>query len=173
MKNLYFIGIVPEKNICEKIKQLKLLAQDKFNCSWALRSTAHITLVPPFHLELSSENQLSNELTNFNYDKFPISIDGFDHFSDRVIFLKVDNHKKIFTLKQTLDAQLDSFDIKSRTKNFHPHITIAFKDLNNEIFNVAFSYFNKLNLYEISKNWKICLFKNDKSGWKILNSNKK
>ena len=58
MANMYFIALVLPTEINDEILKWKLFMKDHFNCLVALRSPAHITLVPPFWMNDDLENKL-------------------------------------------------------------------------------------------------------------------
>ena len=168
MKKLYFIGIVFEKPISNKIRQLKEAARDKFNSRWALRSEAHITLVPPFHYEEERIQEINRAVKSMHVRRFPISLNSAGRFGKKVIFVKADNCQRLAEVKKALDCKLEGFEIKDKTKRFHPHVTIAFKDLKEEQFQDAFLFFKDKCEIGISKQFRLVIFENIKTGWKIL-----
>lgn len=170
MKKLYFIGIVFEEEISRKIKLLKETARDKFGSGWALRSEGHITVVAPFYYEEEKVTEIKKVLDSMEVSEFSIGLKGIDSFGKRVIFVKADNHKRLFEYKEELDRKLEEFNIKTRTKEFHPHITIAFRDLEVEVFDEAYKYFKDKCNVGVSKEWRMVIFENSKDGWEILKS---
>lgn len=48
--NMYFVAIVCPGQINEKVEQFKQWMKDRFGCVVAMKSPAHITLIPPFWL---------------------------------------------------------------------------------------------------------------------------
>jgi len=55
---MYYVAIVCPDNLNNKIKGFKLWMQEKFGCTVALKSPAHITLIPPFWFKGDDENML-------------------------------------------------------------------------------------------------------------------
>ncbi len=169
MKKLYFIGIVFEKEIREGIKALKVEAREKFGSGWALRSEAHITLVAPFHYDNEGIDKVVEKVSGLEVGKFEIGLGGIDRFDKRVIFVKVDKHEELLAYKEELDKRLEEFEIKSRSKSFHPHVTIAFQDLAEERFDEAYKYYRKKTMLYRSREWRVEVFENYESGWKVVN----
>ena len=95
MKKLYYMAILPEDKISNEIKEFKLEIETNFGLSWALRSPAHITLFPPFHLEEDLVTDLKSTIENFHFNPFDIVIDSFDTFTKKVIYIKVEDHPPI------------------------------------------------------------------------------
>ncbi len=82
MKSLYFIAVLPPEPILTEIRQMKLDVRDRFGSARALRSPAHITLVPPFHADDSSLEQVHEVLAGVakRTSSFVVELDGFDCF---------------------------------------------------------------------------------------------
>ncbi len=66
MTTLYFIGILTPPNIDDTVLEWKKYMQRHFNCKVALRSPAHITLIPPFNAGISQEKNLTTLLKTFH-----------------------------------------------------------------------------------------------------------
>src|SRR5712675_1076385 len=93
---MYFAAIVCGPELEAKIVQFKYRMRDLYNCVVALRSPAHITLVPPFWFDEKDEQKLMEGLQKFRSTtgKLQVGLDGFDHFVRRVLFMKVDINPK-------------------------------------------------------------------------------
>src|ERR1700730_14631386 len=91
MANMYFIALVAPKEINEEVLKWKLFMKDRFECTVALRSPAHITLIPPFWMESAWENKLENAITDFSRKKtsFKIYLKKFAAFEPKVIYIDV------------------------------------------------------------------------------------
>ena len=55
---LYYIALLPPENIRQEVTALKEHAAEAFHSSKALNSPPHITLIPPFRIEISREAEL-------------------------------------------------------------------------------------------------------------------
>ncbi len=153
----YFLAIVPDGVIQEKAQDLKERIREEFNIKYALRSPAHITLKMPFNYNEKKEDRLLEFLAGFSSGvaPFELLIEGVDCFGRRVIFWDV---KKIDLLLE-FQAKLVLFcrrEIKLNEeladKNYHPHMTIAFKDLKTS----KFDEIHELVLNNrISKPWEV------------------
>ncbi|MEL7148524.1 MAG: 2'-5' RNA ligase family protein, partial [Bacteroidota bacterium] len=80
-------------------------------------------------------------------DPFRICIKGYDHFGDRVIFLTPERNDALHALQKklarTLKTELNLFNADYKDRPFHPHMTIAFRDLKKRLFSDAYQYFKK------------------------------
>lgn len=130
----YFLAIVPEGAIQDNCTEIKNEIRDQFNVKYALKSPAHVTLKMPFSYNEAKEEKLIQDLRKFliQFESFPISIGGVDTFGKRVIFLKIKADDRLTKLQAELKVfckrELTLVDELS-DRNFHPHMTIAFKDL--------------------------------------------
>lgn len=130
----YFLAIVPDGPIQVKSTEIKNEIREKFNVKYALKSPAHVTLKMPFSYNEAKEEKLIQLLRNhlMPVEPFPVSFGGVDTFGKRVIFLKVKSddrlHKLQSGMKDFCKRELNLVDELS-DRNFHPHMTIAFKDL--------------------------------------------
>src|SRR5688572_20533485 len=89
---LYFIAIVAPDEINKQVLVWKKYMEQKYRCKVALKSPAHITLVPPFSMASDRENELAKHLKEFAHSakSFSIGLKDFDNFKPRVIFLHVE-----------------------------------------------------------------------------------
>jgi 2'-5' RNA ligase len=135
----YFLAIVPTGEIQESATSLKLLLKEQMNIKYALKSPAHITLKMPFSYNKAKEDYLIEKLRTFlsGKENFKIQVKGTGTFGKRVIFWKIEADSKLYELQETLKLfckrELNLVDELS-DRNFHPHMTIAFKDVKERDF---------------------------------------
>lgn len=151
---LYLIALVPHEDLRYEVRKLKLEMKERFNASHALKSPAHITLQMPFRRDEDFEETLINELEHFTSAQhaFDITLNGFDAFPPRVLFLKIENHQPIADLHSNLQGMLKEtlgFSEKELMNRFHPHLTTATRDLSKRMFHKAWPEF-KLRNFEAS-----------------------
>lgn len=168
MKKLYFIAILFEPVIEQKVQQLKQAARDKFASKRALRSPAHITFVPPFHYPEQQISQLTALINRFPLTLKPITLCGAGHFGKRVIYVRCDQHQHLRHYKQQLDNMLAPYGIVKAESRFHPHITIAFKDLKTERFAAAWHYFQSRCELGKSTAYRLAVLESRPDGWHVL-----
>lgn len=140
--HLYFIALVPPQDLRDRVRALKKEMRDRFGAGHALKSPAHITLQMPFRWPKGEEQQLTDLLNRFRTGPSPfrIELDGYDCFAPRVIFLRVLDHDPIAELASSLKAELQKeIGLADRQVHhpFHPHLTIATRDLTEEAFHRA------------------------------------
>lgn len=139
MKNKYFLAIVLPQPFLDEVEHLKQQLCLKFGLKGAMRSPSHITLHMPFELDSKNEIDLINLLKTIRFDE-PIEIKskGFSAFDQRVIYIDIILNEQLITLQKLLVKVLaKNFNLENELNNkrgFHPHITVAFRDLKKHMF---------------------------------------
>lgn len=142
----YFIAIVLPEPFQAEIMGLKQYVSENFNSKGALRSPAHITLHMPFEWKEEKENILIEKLQGFTFDEsISVRLKNFSAFEPRVVFVDVvpdpllgELYKSLVThIKQNLNL----FNEANNARGFHPHATIAFRDLKKPMFYKAWEHF--------------------------------
>jgi 2'-5' RNA ligase len=169
---MYYIAVVAPPAINDQVLQWKLFMRDRFGCIVALKSPAHITLVSPFWMNKDLQPQLEAALQTFSSDKqtFSIQLRNFDSFKPRVIFIHVEQSSTFARLKDDLENYLlanRSFPIKRETRTFHPHMTIANRDLHKKDFNEAWEYFKNKQYTESFLISGLSLMKHNGTYWEV------
>ncbi len=170
---MYFVAILCPPEIEKKVHQYKTWMMEHFGCRVALRSPAHITLVPPFWLNENKEDRLLEILDSFQADIPTVSIrlSDFSHFSNRVIFIRVLHDEHLDNLKQEA-VKIFSNDmgemIKPDDRPFVPHVTIANRDLKPGDFVKAWARFSKMHWEDGFITNEIVLLKLGDMGWKVI-----
>lgn len=130
----YFLALVPPPEVLDRVQGIKLQLREEFGIKYALKSPAHITLKMPFSYNQAKEALLLERLAEQMQEQrpFDLKLTGVDTFGKRVIFLSVGRSEPLLLLQERLKVfckrELHLADELS-DRNFHPHMTIAFKDL--------------------------------------------
>jgi 2'-5' RNA ligase len=135
----YFIAIVPPEPLLSEIQNVKQTTFDNYQSKGALRSPGHITLHMPFNWEDTKEQKLIDCLNEFHFkNSFMVSLKDFGSFEPRVIFINIEEKPDLFGLQKQLVSHvkrnLNLFNQADDMRGFHPHITIAFRDLKKPMF---------------------------------------
>jgi 2'-5' RNA ligase len=144
---LYFIAIIPPSPILEDALKLKHYFKDYYHSKASLNSPPHITLHMPFQWKEEKETLLIKALEDFNPDvaSFNIKLSGFGSFPPRVIFIDVEKSEMLLqlhtALHQYFKKSLNIFNANYKDKPFHPHITLAFRDLKKTFYAQAWEEF--------------------------------
>ena len=170
---MYFIAIVLPQNINENVLKLKQMMLDKYNSKVGLKSPAHITLVPPFWMEDEKEQQLISDIDSLsNYlAPFSISTNNFSAFKPRTIFIAVSPNEKLNEVKNATDEIFRSncfYNIKIETRPFHPHITIATRDLFKKSFFEIWPWFAEKKFLEEWTAEGISILRHNKKNWDVI-----
>lgn len=147
-KRLYLIALLPDEALRERVKGLKEEMKSRYGAAHALKSPAHITLLMPFRWPESAAASLEQTLEVFACTRQPFEINlcGFDCFAPRVLFVKVTPHGPITGLQAELRkrlAQKPGFPTGKEEVAFHPHMTIATRDLSEAAFHRAWVEFSE------------------------------
>lgn len=172
---MYFIALVLPHPLNEKVLKYKQMMLDKYNCKVGLKSPAHITLVPPFWMEeekkkeeqlIADINSLSNRLHPFS-----ISTNNFSAFRPGIIFIALAPNEELNEVKKATDDLFKNnsfYNIKIETRPFHPHITIAARDLFKKSFYEIWPWFAEKKFVEEWTAEGISILKHNKKNWSVL-----
>lgn len=139
MQKKYFIAIVPPENVLLKIEAVKENLFREFGLKGALRSPAHITLHRPFEWKAEKEEELISALKEFRFnEQFLIELKNYNCFQPRVIYIDVVKNDALNNLHSELKKyarhNLQLFNEDNDLRGFHPHVTVAFRDLKKQLF---------------------------------------
>ena len=167
----YFIAIVIPEPFQTEIVAFKQLVKEKYNSKAALRSPAHITLHMPFEWKEEKEGALIDTLPQFSFkEDIMIELQNFSCFNQRVIFVDVIKNEQLVNLQNKLvnyvKKNLNLFNQSDDMRGFHPHVTIAFRDLKKQLFHEAFTYFKTQSYSASFKVNSFCLLKHTGKEWK-------
>ncbi len=171
--NMYFIAILCPPELDKKVWQFKYWMKEQFGAVVALKSPAHITLIQPFWLEEDKEEKLKQILQVFtsDMDVLEIQLEGFSHFGKRVLFVQVQENLSLEELKSQVENHfvLSYADfIKKDDRPFHPHITIANRDLKPGDFEKAWQHFSNKIFKEEFRTQTISLLKLIDGKWNVI-----
>ena len=169
----YFIAIVPEGEIQQKATYLKLMLKEDFNLKYALKSPAHVTLKMPFNWNEAKEDKLNGLLKTFSEKIMPFYLNyrGFDRFGRRVIFIKPKEEPALFSLQLALSKYCKT-DLKLveelSDRAYHPHMTLAFKDLKPAQFEAYWDFIKKQKFEAKQEVKDIALLKRVEGRWLVV-----
>ena len=143
---MYFVALVLPEELNKEIHVFKTLMLEKWGCKVGLKSPAHITLIPPFWMdERAEENFIKDvEALSKSVQPFPVSTNHFSAFKPRTIFIEPVLTEPLRNLKKATDTFCKThaqYGAKADTRLFHPHITIATRDLHKRAFAEAWPLF--------------------------------
>ncbi|MCG8477175.1 MAG: 2'-5' RNA ligase family protein [Cytophagales bacterium] len=147
-ESLYFLAIVPPEPLQSEVYRYKEQVREKFGSRAALNSPAHITLHMPFKWKKKNNERLFDALQDFagGQQPFEVELNGFGFFEPRVVFVGVDENDSLRKCQKALQKRtrpLQLFQADYKQRGFHPHITIAFRDLKKPLFYEARAFFEE------------------------------
>ena len=145
----YFLAVVPPPPVYEDALSFKYYFKERYNSKASLNSPPHITLHMPFRWKEEKEQELIDTLLAFEtgLEPFEIQLSNFNAFPPRVIFIDVVRNDKLDLLQSKLlrfcKKELNLFNSNYKDQPFHPHLTLAFRDLKKSIFPEAWEEFSQ------------------------------
>lgn len=170
---MYFIAQVLPPKLNEKVLRHKNFMLEQYGCRVGLKSPAHITLVPPFWMEEEREQVLRAAIEKLasGTTHFSLATDNFSHFKPKTIFIALATNEALNALKKNSDAFFSDQAIpglKTDERPFHPHITIATRDLHKKDFYEAWQFFEQKTFMETWMADGISLLKHNKKNWDVV-----
>lgn len=169
---MYFVAVVLPKPLDEKILVYKKWMQERYGCKVGLKSPAHITLIAPFWMNADREDELKNDLQTFSSSVklFALSTKKFSAFKPRTLFVATKESEALNELKKQTDSFFQHKDYKMKKENrpFHPHITIATRDLRKADFADAWLHFENKSFGEAFEAKGLSLLKHNGRRWEEI-----
>jgi 2'-5' RNA ligase len=150
---LFFIAILPSRAVQEEVTAMKQYIADKWGPRHALKSPAHITLQPPFSWEPSRMPELRDCLLRFASAQKPfwVVLNDYGAFAPKVFFIQPElspQIKTLFTkLRKALESELRFTYDKKNEQPFHPHMTLAHRDMPPTLFDQIWADFQERPYY--------------------------
>lgn len=174
--SLYFIAIVPPEEISNEITSLKQEMANIYNSKKALRVMPHITLKAPFTITSNRDEEVLEWFENIKTDvkPFEVMLNGFGAFDNPknpVIFVKPEESVPMRLLQKDIlvafKKQFLNIPLHFHEEEFHPHMTIAYRDLTYTEFEKAWKIFNKKHFSAKFYNNTFYLLKHNGVQWEI------
>jgi len=171
--NMYYVAIVAPEVINQQVLKWKTFFKENYECTIALKSPAHITITPPFWMNEELENDLINSIGEFSVakPKFEIALQDFAAFQPKVIFVDIVKNKMLDGLYQSFADFIISqnkFPIKKENRIFHPHVTLATRDLYKKAFQEAWEIFSKKKYEAVWIVSELSLLRHNKKNWDVI-----
>jgi 2'-5' RNA ligase len=170
---MYYFAILAPEEIDKEVMKWKKIFKERFNCTKALNSPAHITLIAPFWMHTDLETEIFDSLKEFcgSQKGLSIHLKDFSAFKPKVIFIDVLKNEFLDSLQKDFIGFMinrQKFPVKKDENIFHPHITLATRDLFKKDFSEAWELFSNRK-YE--KSWiatGISLLRHNKKNWDVI-----
>ena len=171
---MYFIAIVLPDELNKKVLKWKNFMHEKFGCNVGLKSPAHITLVPPFWMREETEQTLTADIDALGsyVQPFIIVTKNFSAFKPTTIYVDVVVDEKLTSLKSAVDNFFSKADykIKIEGRPFHPHITIATRDLRKKDFHEAWTLFETKKFQSGWEANALSLLRHNSKNWDVIHT---
>lgn len=170
----YFIALVPPQPVYEISLEWKNYFKSEFNAKAALNSPPHITLHMPFEWKATKEELLKHELKKYaaHTKPFSIQLSNFGCFPPRVIFINVVAATPLSEMQAALHrfckVELSIFNANRWDQPYHPHLTVAFRDLKKKDFPIAWAAVEDVELKENFSVDEMALLKHNGLSWEVL-----
>lgn len=172
---LYFLAILPPEPLLSELSLLKKEVSERFDTIHSLKSPPHITLLRPFPASEVREARLKEQLQKLagEFHSFSLRLSGFGHFGNRVVFIQPEFHPDLLALhSKSIKLFQEELPVKLRqevqSNPFHPHLTLAHRDLSPEQFELCWHWLNKKEYKSDFLVTSVALFKHNGKVWEVL-----
>jgi 2'-5' RNA ligase len=169
MKGLYFIAILPPKEVAERIHEVRLDFAKKYISEEALKPPVHLTLKEPFTMDIKEELILKRKLNFIATQQKPFAqkLDGFGRYQKHAIYIKADDDEHLTELKKAIKKLFRSvfYYVQQDQMPFNPHYSIAYSDVGSGLFDKAFAHYENQEFFAEFNCTQFCLLKYDGKQW--------
>ena len=120
------------------------------------------------------EEQLVNDMEQFSAEQLPfdLSTGDFSAFRPRTIFIALEPNALLPLIQQRFTDFLmaKNYPVKKDKRPFHPHITIATRDLRKKAFSEAWPYFTGKQFRAQWRAEGISLLAHNKKNWDVVHT---
>lgn len=179
MEKLYFIAIIPPKEISEGVTLIKHDFAKNYESERALKVLPHITLKAPFKIFESDHKRLLNwfEKVQMPTGNFEVKLENFGSFPNPehpVIYIQPLASEPLCVLQQTLIEHFHNYFPNVRKenadRNFNAHMTVAYRDLKPEQFAKAWKVYQHKIYKATFQVENIHLLQHDGTKWNIIST---
>lgn len=148
MDHLKLIAIVPPEPVFTDIRKEQEYIARTWGPSHALRTPPHITIIPPVALSSAQTGWLSGMAYAIaSHGKaFTLKLYDYDFFRPRVVFVRPIVSPELQELhdlwRQALIARMPHILDKYPDRPYHPHMTLAHKDVHGRQFEAMRRYYS-------------------------------
>jgi 2'-5' RNA ligase len=170
--SLFFLAVLPDERVSAFSTELKNTLCQRFGVCHALKSPPHITLVMPFRAGEEDLALLTSRLRSISVQHHPLHLQfqGYGHFGDQVVFMQVMPSGPLTVLRDALLQTLPEAiarQVITRNPHFHPHLTLAHRDLTPDRFPEVWSYVSSIPCQHESRIDAVCLLVHEQKRWRV------
>ena len=174
MKFLYLLAILPPPDVSLKIDTIRKECAEKFGVVKALRPPVHITLYKPVWMEESREPELKAQLKEITTDRTPFrqKVRNFGKFGKNVVYINAINNPGLDQLHNVIWKTIRQMNLDPKSPDlptsFHPHFTIAYRDVSPELFEQIWSFYQQQVFEADFIADRFSVLKHDGKKWNLL-----
>jgi 2'-5' RNA ligase len=174
--SLFFIALIPNRELRDKINTIKKDFSERFGSSKALKVYPHITLKAPFKCSDNGRKELLNWFSEIFIQQKPFLIHlkdfgAFHNKNNPVVFVNPVKNNELIKMQRELMVSFNSLFpayIHQVDLNFKPHMTVAYRDLTPANFSLAWQEYKNKPFNEIFEVNSIYLPEHDTKKWNLI-----
>jgi 2'-5' RNA ligase len=175
--NLYFIAILLPDQLCTRVRAIQQYIAGKFHSRKSLRVIPHITLKAPFTFKRNRNGELLSWFSGLEIDVRPFeqelrNFGSFNNTKSPVIYIKPTATESLHKLQQQVIEQFSQAfpeqPINFSEKNFSPHVTVAYRDLQPAQFREAWKEFSQYDFTDQFSVQALQLLRHDGQKWNVV-----
>lgn len=145
--NLKLIALLLPDSLSDQVKKEQLFIANSWGPKRTLRTPPHITLIPPISVTDAEEDQLQNlaEKISKVVRSFTLQLNGYGSFKPKVIFIRPEDSPELndlqITWRKGLLATMPQVLDQYPERPYHPHLTLAHRDVTPEQFKNIWNYY--------------------------------
>ena len=167
------IAIVLPEPVHTEIRQEQLYIAKTWGPKHALRTPPHITIIPPMALkpeEVPLIHSMAAAIAQ-NFSSFSMRLNGFGAFKPRVIFVHPEKSDALHGLQATwehaIKQKLPHALANYPDRPYHPHVTLAHKDVRREQFDKMWEHFGAKPYHASFHVTSFCILDHTADGWVV------
>lgn len=179
MENLYFLALTLPGDINKKIIEIQEDIAARFDSRISLKVMPHITLKAPFKFPATVYPIVLDWFENLSIKVSPFNLElkdfgAFHNKNQPVIFIKPEPNVSLMNLQKEILSEFQrafpDISIMNLEIDFHPHLTVAYRDLKVDLFKKAWPEFQDKKFPETFEVYNFHLLKHDGKRWNIIRS---
>lgn len=140
LQEQWFVALMLPAELTERVNCVSKDLSERYNTQVST-AAPHITLIPPFHATKAQLTHLKTDLREFSAAQAPVQVtlQGFQAFPKRVLYVNVTSPGEIGPLKSSLDDALprSRHFLPASRGGFVPHVSVASKKVQKNAFDAA------------------------------------
>ena len=148
-QHLKLIAILPPEPVFSEVRKEQEFIATTWGPEHALRTPPHITIIPPISVESNDIGLLYGmaDMIAYSESPFKMQLRDYGSFKPKVIFINpiISNElNELYELwHQALLAKMPRVLDKYPERTYHPHITLAHKDVTREQYDKIWKYYTR------------------------------